>query len=58
MWNLNELRELGAPFNKGIVTHGLTKKQKEKLKNMIHQVHEKEREDVFGVNMYRVRGPP
>ena len=33
--NLNKIREAGEPFSKVIVGHDLTKKQKEKLKQMV-----------------------
>ena len=54
--NLSKIRDEGSPFNKVIVTHDLTKQQKEELKNMIEQAQEKERDD--GEYMYQVRGPP
>ena len=56
--NLNKLRDAGAPFNKVIITHDLTKKQKEELKEKIQEAQEKESQDVSGEFMYRVRGPP
>ena len=56
--NLNKLRYAGAPFNKVIITHDLTKKQKEELKDKIEEAQEKERQDESGEYMYRVRGPP
>ena len=56
--NLNKLRDAGAPFNKVIITHELTKKQKEELKDKIQEAQEKERQDESGDFMYRVRGPP
>ena len=49
-------KEAGAPFNV-IVTHELIKEQKEQP-NMIDQAQEKEREDVSGEYLYRMRVPP
>ena len=48
----------GEPFNKVIITHDLTKKQKEELKQMVEQAKEKENEDQSGEFMYRLRGSP
>ena len=56
--NLNKIRDAGEPFNKVIITHDLTKKQKEELKQMVEQAKEKEKEDQLGKYTYRVRGPP
>ena len=56
--NLNNIRDAGEPFNKVIITHDLTKKQKEELKQMVEQTKEKEKEDQSGEYMYYVRGPP
>ena len=40
--NLNKIRDARTPFIKVIVTHDLTKKQKEELKYMVKQAREKE----------------
>ena len=56
--NLNKIRDAGEPFNKVIITHDLTKKQKDELKQLIEQEKEKEKEDQSGEYMYHVRGPP
>ena len=40
------------------MTHDLTKKQKEELKNKIQEAQDKENQDELGEFMYRVRGPP
>ena len=56
--NLNKIRDAGEPFNKVIITHDLTKKQKDELKQLVEQAKEKEKEDQSGEYMYHVRGPP
>ena len=56
--NLNKIRDAGEPFNKVIITHDLTKKQKDELKELVEQAKEKEKEDQSGEYMYCVRGPP
>ena len=56
--NLNKIRDAGKAFSKVSVTHDLTKKQKEELKQMVEQAKEKEKEDQSGEYMYQVRGPP
>ena len=56
--NLNKIRDAGEPFNKVIITHDLTKKQKDELKRLVEQTKEKEKEDQSGEYMYHVRGPP
>ena len=56
--NLNKIRDAGEPFSKVIITHDLTKKQKDELKQLVEQAKEKEKEDKSGEYMYRVRGPP
>ena len=56
--NLSKLRDARAPFNKVIITHDLTKKQKEELKDKIQEAQDKENQDELGEFMYRVRGPP
>ena len=56
--NLNKIRDAGEPFNKVIITHDLTKKQKDELTQLVEQVKEKEKEDQSGEYMYHVRGPP
>ena len=39
--NLNKLQDVGVQFNKVIITHDLTKKQREELKDKIEEVQEK-----------------
>ena len=56
--NLNKIRDAGEPFNKVIITHDLTKKQKVELKQLIEQAKEKEKEDQSGEYMYHERGLP
>ena len=56
--NLNKLRNAGKPFNKIAMTHDLTVKQKEELKELIKEANEKEKQDETGRFIYRVRGPP
>ena len=56
--NLSKLQDAGAPFNKVIITHDLTKKQKEELKDKIQEAQDKESKDELGEFMYRVQGPP
>ena len=55
--NLNKIRDAGEPFSKVIITHDLTKKQKDELKQLVEQAKGKE-EDQSGEYMYCVRGPP
>ena len=43
--NLNKIRDPEEPFSKVIITHDLTKKQTEELKQMVEQTKEKENED-------------
>ena len=40
------------------MTHDLTVRQREELKELIKEVHEKVQQDETGSFMYRVRGPP
>ena len=35
--NLNKIRDAEEPFNKVIITHDLTKKQKDELKQLVEQ---------------------
>ena len=56
--NLNKIHEAGDPFDKITVTHDLTVKQKEELKDKIEEAREKERSDESGEFMYQVRRPP
>ena len=56
--NLNKICEAGDPFDKITVTHDLTAKQKEELKDKIEEAREKERSDELGEFMYQVCGPP
>ena len=56
--NLNKICEAGDPFDKITVTHDLTVKQKEELKDKIEEAREKERSDESGEFMYQVRRPP
>ena len=45
--NLNKIRDAGEPFNKVIITHDLTKRQKDELKQLVEQAKEKEKEDQY-----------
>ena len=56
--NLSKLWDAGTPFNKVIITHDLTKKQKWELKDKIQEAQGKESKDGLGEFMFRVRGPP
>ena len=57
--NLNKICEAGDPFDKITVTHDLTVKQKEELKEkIVEEAREKERSDELGEFMYWVHGPP
>ena len=56
--NLNKIRDAGETINKVIITHDLSKKQKDELKRLVEQAKEKEKEDQSGEYMYRVRRPP
>ena len=40
------------------MTHDLTVRQREKLKELIKDANEKEQQDETGSFMYRLRGPP
>ena len=40
------------------MTHDLTVRQREELKELIKEANEKEQQDETGSFMYRVRGPP
>ena len=40
--NLNKIRDAERPFNKVVMTHDLTVMQREELKEMIKEAHEKE----------------
>ena len=53
--NLHMLRK--APDNIS-VTHDLTKKQREELKELMKEAKKKEENDQLGNYMYRVRSPP
>ena len=55
--NLNKIRDAGEQFSKVIITHDLTKKQKDELKQLVEQAKEKEKEDQPGEYMYCVGGP-
>ena len=43
--NLNKIRDAGSPFNKVIITHDLTKKQKEKPKDLMEDAQGKQQRD-------------
>ena len=46
--NSNKIRDAERPFAKVIMTHDLTVKQKEELKELIKEAHEKEQQDETG----------
>ena len=56
--NLNKIRDAERPFNKVVMTHDLTVRQREELKELIKEANEKEQQEETGSFMYRVRGPP
>ena len=56
--NLNKIRDAERPFNKVVMTHDLTVRQREELKELIKEANQKEQQDETGSFMYRVRGPP
>ena len=56
--NLNKICEAGDPLDKVTVTHDLTVKQKEELKDKIEEARKKERSDELGEFMYWVCRPP
>ena len=39
--NLNKIRDAERPFNKMVMTHNLTVRQREELKELIKQAHER-----------------
>ena len=53
--NLNKIRDAERPFNKVVMTHHPTVRQREEL---IKEANGKEQQDETGSFMYRVRGPP
>ena len=53
---MNEIRDAEKPFNKVVMTHDLTVRQREELKELIKEANEKEQQDETGSFMYRVRG--
>ena len=56
--NWNKIRDAERPFNKVVMTHDLTVRQREELKELIKEANEKEQQDEIGSVMYKVRGPP
>ena len=56
--NLNKIRDAERPFNKVVMTHDLTVRQREELKELIKEANEKEQHDETGSFMCRRRGPP
>ena len=42
---LNEIRDAERPFNKVVMTHDLTVRQREELKELIKEANEKEQQD-------------
>ena len=56
--NLNKIRDAERPFNKVVMTHDLTVRQREELKELIKDANEKEQQDETGSFMYRVWEPP
>ena len=56
--NLNKIRDVERPFNRVVMTHNLTIRQREELKELIKETNEKEQQDETGSFMCRVRGPP
>ena len=55
---MNKIRDAERPFNKVVMTHDLIVRQREELKELIKEAHEKEQQDETGSSMCRVRGPP
>ena len=56
--NLNKIRDAERPFNKVVMSHNLTVRQREELKELIKEANEKEQQNETGSFMCRVRGPP
>ena len=56
--NLIKIRDAERPFNKVVMTHDLTVRQREELKELIKEAHEKEQQDETWSFIYRVRGLP
>ena len=46
--NLNKIRDAERPFNKVVMTHDLTVRQREELKELIKESNEKEQQDETG----------
>ena len=46
--NLNKIRDAERPFNKVVMTHDLTVRQREELKELIKEANEKEQQDETG----------
>ena len=44
------------PFNKVVITHDMTVRQREELNELIKEANEKEEQDEIGSFMYLVRG--
>ena len=43
--NLNKIRDAERPFNKVVMTHDLTVRQRQELKELIKEANEKEQQD-------------
>ena len=55
--NLNKIGDTKQPFNKVVMSHDLTVRQREELKELIKEANEKQQQDETGSFMYRVGGP-
>jgi len=58
MESLYKLKNLEAKFNTVIVTHDMTRKEREDCKNLVEEAKAKTAQDPSGEWIYRVRGSP
>ena len=58
MENLNKLKNVDAKYNKIIVSHDMTKKERENCRAMVAEAKTKTTADTSGEWVYLVRGPP
>ena len=56
--NLNKIKDAERPFNKVLITHDITVRQREELKELIKEANKKEQQDETGSFMCRERGSP
>ena len=58
MESLYKLKGMDSKFQRVIVTHDMTKKERQECKQLVEEANNKTQNDVSGEWTYQVRGPP